>query len=72
MVTPSAFTLSDGVNVLTNGGPGVTPIEFFFMTNSSGAIVQWNVDVANGTAELFTNRFGSSDFNNSARGDDGD
>jgi hypothetical protein len=53
-------------------GLGVTPIEFFFMTNSSGGIVQWNVDVANGTAELFTNRFGSGGFNNSACGDHGD
>jgi len=71
-VTPIAFTLSDGTNVLTNGGPGVVPIEFFFMTNSSGAIVQWNVDVANANAELFTHFFGGSGSDNGACGSDGD
>ncbi len=34
VVSPTAFTISDGLNVLTNGGQAVTPFEFFFVTNS--------------------------------------
>jgi hypothetical protein len=60
LVTATAFTISDGTNLLTQNTPGVTPIEFFFITGSSGAITSWNVDVATNSVELFTDTFGSN------------
>jgi hypothetical protein len=73
VVSPTAFSISDGLNVLTNGGLGVTPIEFFFVTNSSGTVTDWLVDVANPNVELFTgvNRFSIGTGNCSVAANDG-
>jgi hypothetical protein len=59
-VTPIAFTVSDGTNVITSAqNPSV--FEIFFVTGSSGVITNWNVDVGtnSGSVELFTDTFGS-------------
>src|SRR5262249_5043069 len=42
-VTPIAFTLSDGVQTITNHGPGfVLFTSFLFATDASGAISMWS------------------------------
>src|SRR5258708_11264871 len=57
-VTPIAFTVSDGTNVITSTqNPSV--FEIFFVTGSSGVITNWNVDVGTNSVELFTDTFGS-------------
>ena len=45
-VTPIAFTLSDGVQTITNNGPGfVFFTSFLFATDASGTISMWSVVV---------------------------
>ena len=44
-VTPTAFTLSDGVQTITNHGPGLLLTSFLFATDASGAISMWGVNV---------------------------
>jgi hypothetical protein len=47
-VTPIAFTLSDGVQTITNNGPGfVFFTSFLFATDASGAISMWSAVVEN-------------------------
>src|SRR5215469_7229298 len=47
-VTPIAFTLSDGVQTITNRGPGfVFFTSFLFATDASGAISMWSAVVEN-------------------------
>jgi len=47
-VTPIAFTLSDGVQTITNHGPGfVFFTSFLFATDASGAISMWSAVVEN-------------------------
>jgi len=43
-VTPTAFTLSDGVQTLTNTTPSITS-SFNFVTNARGEITLWHVSV---------------------------
>ena len=55
-VTPTAFTLSDGVQTLTNFA-NVVNATFLFSTDASGAIIQWAVDVGvidGGTERIIT------------------
>ena len=55
-VTPRAFTLSDGVQTITNLTS--TSFEFGFATGPTGAITGWGIVVAigedEGSAEIFT------------------
>jgi hypothetical protein len=45
-VIPTAFTLSDGVQTITNNGPGTVFFsEFLFATDASGAISMWRAVV---------------------------
>jgi hypothetical protein len=47
-VTPIAFTLSDGVQTITNNGPGFVFFALFlFATDASGAISMWSAVVEN-------------------------
>jgi hypothetical protein len=48
-VSPTAFSLSDGVQTLTN--LNATGFTFQFTTNASGAITDWSVDVTASTAQ---------------------
>jgi hypothetical protein len=59
-VIPTAFTLSDGVQTITNNGPGfVFFTSFLFATDASGAISMWSVVVetihAGTTGAIVTN-----------------
>jgi MYXO-CTERM domain-containing protein len=45
LVTPVAFSLSDGVQTITDTSPSVQT-RFLFATNATGQIVRWDVEVA--------------------------
>ena len=55
-VTPLGFSLSDGVQTLTQATPNLTTKIFEFSTSPSGQITLWNVQVATtgGGAGIFT------------------
>ena len=46
-VAPTSFSISDGVNTITQASGGSTNL-FKFSTNASGRITDWNIDVENG------------------------
>ena len=43
-VAPTSFSISDGVNTITQAGPYTV---FEFSTNASGRITDWSIDVLN-------------------------
>ena len=68
-VTPIAFTLSDGVQTITNNGPGfVFFTSFLFATDASGTISMWSVVVEtihNGTTGAIVTNNDPTDIHDS-------
>jgi len=44
-VTPAAFSFSDGATMITQANVSLPYDSFYFLTNSSGAIVNWDVEL---------------------------
>jgi len=44
-VTPAAFSFSDGATTITQANLSLPYDSFYFVTNSSGAIVNWDVEL---------------------------
>jgi hypothetical protein len=44
-VSPSSFSFSDGVQIITNLSPNLDPLEFKFSTDATGGITQWLIDI---------------------------